>query len=117
MDSRSPGQPWQSTTSRKSLPLFSSFPRHRLSLAVLAAVGLMVTGQATGAGSCSGPSSTIGSAVTQACTLGPDESLTVTQQGSISVPDDAAVVVQHTSAGANRLINSGTLRGEQGYGS
>jgi len=115
MDSRSPGQSWQSTISRKSLSHAFVFRPHQLSLAVVAALSFMGADEAAAAaGICSGATTTLSTQVTQPCSLGRNESLTVTADGGIKVADVAAVVVQHAVPGRNQIFNSGTLAGEEG---
>lgn len=113
MDSRNPGQPRQSTT----LPFSSASPRFRpsrLGLAVVAAIGLMAAQQAEAGGSCSGSRTTISGPISQGCTLGRNQSVTLTQSGAIEVQEGAAVTIQHAAVGTNRVINNGTLKGERG---
>lgn len=115
MDSRSPGQSQQSTSSHKAVFHSSAFQPHRLSLAIVAALGFMAADGAAGAaGSCGSGTTTLSTRVTEPCSLGRNESLTVTADGGIKVADVAAVVVQHAAAGRNQIFNSGTLAGEEG---
>ncbi|WP_225775286.1 autotransporter outer membrane beta-barrel domain-containing protein [Pseudomonas sp. Marseille-Q5115] len=115
MDSRSPGQSQQSTSSHKAVFHSSAFQPHRLSLAIVAALSFMAAdGAAAAAGSCGSGTTTLSTRVTEPCSLGRNESLTVTADGGIKVADVAAVVVQHAVPGRNQIFNSGTLAGEEG---
>ncbi|MBA1244533.1 autotransporter domain-containing protein [Pseudomonas japonica] len=115
MDSRSPGQSQQSTSSHKAVFHSSAFQPHRLSLAIVAALSFMAAdGAAAAAGSCGSGTTTLSTRVTEPCNLGRNESLTVTADGGIKVADVAAVVVQHAVPGRNQIFNSGTLAGEEG---
>lgn len=106
MDSKHPGQPRQSATHRTSA--FPLRPTH-LSLALLATLGAFT--KAPAAASCG--SGSISTAVTEPCVLERNTNLVITEQGSIDVPEAAAVSILHPTSGVNHVTNSGTLRGYQ----
>lgn len=113
MDSSNPGQSRQSTAQHTPSTFRNRFDTqpHRLSLAIVLALGTLTAATASlGAGSCTGSGTTvINGAQSQGCRLGHGASLNVMATGAIEPAAEPAVSVQGVTA--RRIVNQGVLAG------